>query len=44
MWAFVIVMVYLVWTDPAEWGHKVAGLLQLVPEAASRIGIFFQSL
>jgi hypothetical protein len=44
VWLFVIVMVYLIWTDPATWGHKAAGLLGMIPQAAHRIGIFIQNL
>jgi hypothetical protein len=44
VWAFVIIMIYMIWTDPATWGHKAAGLLHLIPEAANRVGIFAQNL
>lgn len=44
VWIFVIVMIYMIWTDPAEWGQKAAGVLHLIPEAANRIGIFIQHL
>lgn len=44
VWLAVAIMIYLIWTNPAVWGRHAAGILHLFPEAANRVGIFFQNI
>jgi hypothetical protein len=44
IWAAVIIMIYLIWTQPAEWGAKAGGILHMVPVAAGRFGIFLSHI
>jgi hypothetical protein len=44
VWAFVIIMLILIWHDPVGWGQKVGNLIHYVPVIAQRIGTFFTSI